>query len=42
MKQHSVLDVLLALPLCLAAYPLSFGRREDRLALRRHDMADGR
>ena len=42
MKQHSVLDVLLALPLCLAAYPLSFGRREDRLALRRHDAADGR
>ena len=32
MKQHSVLDVLFALPLCFAAYPIAFGRREERRA----------
>ncbi len=31
-KQHSALDVLLALPLCLAAYPIAFGRGEKRPA----------
>lgn len=39
-KQHSALDILLALPLCLAAYPLSFGRRGVRQALRRRYAAE--
>ena len=38
MKQHSAMDVLLALPLCLAAYPLAFGRREERRLLRRQSL----
>lgn len=35
MKQHSVVDVLAALPIALAAYPVAFGRREARHSQRR-------
>ena len=34
MKQHSAVDVMAALPLCLAAYPLAFGRKEERHSMR--------
>lgn len=34
LKQHSVMDVLLALPLALAAYPLAFGKKEERRSAR--------
>lgn len=35
MKQHSAMDVLAALPIALAAYPIAFGRREARHDQRR-------
>ena len=35
MKQHSAVDVVMALPLCLGAYPLAFGRKEQRRSARR-------
>lgn len=31
MKQHSALDILAALPICLIAYKLSFGSRRERV-----------
>lgn len=34
LKQHSALDVLTALPLALAAYPLAFGGKQERRSAR--------
>ena len=33
LKQHSVLDIVAALPVCLAAYYLTFGRRSHSAAV---------
>ena len=39
MKQHSALDILAALPICLIAYKLCFARSRERLHTLRPEKA---